>query len=228
MKRIYFLGFLLLFFAQALQAQIVPEAAILVESQRGELFQLAVGGRIINPVASNRVAVDHLPAGRHQLNIRVLMRGRRTQNLNAGVILSANYETVFVLEPSRRGFPLVLRKVEEVPLSRPVPPADSYGRDVCRYVMEPEDVDRVLRFMKEEGFDDRRLEIAKGEIKLAGGIMTEDLYLLMKALSFEDRKVALAKFAYDYVCDRNKFSRVFDAFDFSSSKREMQDFLYKR
>ncbi|AKQ46995.1 hypothetical protein TH63_17270 [Rufibacter radiotolerans] len=212
--------------AHGLQAQSRREAAILIETERGEHFLLAIGGRIINPVPSSRVAVGDLPPGRHALNIRILGRGRRAQVLNARVDLAAGYESAYVLEPTRRGRSLILRKVDEVPLARPLPPADAPTS--CRYAMEQEDVDRVLRFMKDEGFDDRRLEIAKGEIKLAGGIMTDDLFLLMKALSFEDRRIALAKFAYDYVCDRHRFSRVFDAFEFSSSKRELQDFLYKQ
>ncbi|ALI98913.1 hypothetical protein DC20_07885 [Rufibacter tibetensis] len=212
---------------EVLQAQPALDAALLVETQRGEYFHLTIGGRLINPVPSSRVAVGDLPAGRHILHLRVLGRGRRAQNITAEVILASGYESVYVLAPTVPGrtFPLVLRKVEEVPLSRPVPPAT--GTESCRYVMEGPDVDRVLRFMKEEGFDDRRLEIAKGEIKLTGGIMTDDLFLLMKAITFEERRVQLAKFAYDYVCDRNKFSRVFDALEFNSSKREMQDFLYK-
>ncbi|WP_460893824.1 DUF4476 domain-containing protein [Rufibacter soli] len=226
MKRLYFLGILFLLAVQVVQAQNRDEAAILVETERGEYFQLAIGGRIINPVPSSRVAVGDLPPGRHTLNIRVLGRGRRAQVINAIVDLAGGYETIFVLEPVGRGVSLILRKVDEVPLARPVPPADAPAS--CRYAMEQEDVDRVLRFMKDEGFDDRRLEIAKGEIKLAGGIMTDDLYLLMKALSFEDRRIALAKFAYDYVCDRQRFSRVLDALEFSSSKRELQDFLYKQ
>ncbi|GGK73838.1 DUF4476 domain-containing protein [Rufibacter glacialis] len=228
MKRFYFLGIFFLLLGHALSAQPALDAALLVETQRGEYFQLNIGGRLINVAPSSRVAVADLPAGRHMLNIRVLGRGRRAQNITAEVLLERGYEGVYVLAPAvaGRAFPLVLRKVDQVPLSRPLPPAQ--GNDVCRYTMEEQDVERVLRFMKEEGFDDRRLEIAKGEIKLAGGLMTEDLFLLMKALSFEERRVALAKFAYGYVCDPQRFSRVLDALEFSSSKRELQDFLYKR
>src|SRR5690606_7064772 len=120
---------------------------------------------------------------------------------------------------------LVLRKVEEIPLPPTSPQAEP--QQSCHYTMAKPELDRTLRFMKEEGFDDKRLEIAKGEIKLAGGIMTEDLYQLMRALSFDDRRVALAKYAYAYVCDPQRFSRVFDAFEFPGARRELQDFLYK-
>ncbi|RNI26895.1 DUF4476 domain-containing protein [Rufibacter latericius] len=228
MKRLYILSFLLLFLGQALHAQPDLDAALLVETQRGEFFQLSVGGKLINPAPADRVSVGDLPSGRHILNIRVLGRGRRAQNITAEVILTRGFESVYVLAPAVPGrtFPLVLRKVEEIPWSRPVPP--SGGNEVCRYVMEKPDVDRVLRFMEEEGFDDRRLEIAKGEIKLAGGIMTDDLFLLMKAITFEERRVALAKYAHAYVCDRQRFSRVLDALEFNSSKRELQDFIYKQ
>lgn len=230
MKRLYFLPFLLLCLVQVLHAQPTLDAALLVETQRGEYFHLTIGGKLINPVPSTKVAVSDLPAGRHILHLRVLGRSRRAQYITAEVILQSGFESVYVLTPTvpGRAFPLVLHKVEDVPLSQPQPAPPATGNDICRYVMEKPDVDRVLRFMKEEGFDDRRLEIAKGEIKLAGGIMTEDLFLLMKALSLEDRRVQLAKFAYDYVCDRQRFSRVLDALEFSSSKRELQDFLYKK
>ncbi|WP_181304886.1 DUF4476 domain-containing protein [Rufibacter sp. XAAS-G3-1] len=228
MKRLYFLPFLLLCLVPVLHAQPTLDAALLVETQRGEYFHLTIGGRLINPAPSTRVAVADLPAGRHILHLRVLGRSRRAQNITAEIMLQSGFESVYVLAPTvpGRAFPLVLRKVEDVPLSQPAAPPAT-GNDICRYVMEKPDVDRVLRFMKEEGFDDRRLEIAKGEIKLAGGIMTEDLYLLMKAISFENRRVELAKFAYDYVCDRQRFSRVLDALESSLNKRELQDFVYK-
>lgn len=227
MKRLYFLLAFLFLFAGLSQAKGRQEAAILIESQRGEVFQLAIGGRMINAVAADRVAVGDLPPGRHLVDIRVIGRGRRALRIRAEVVLRGGYETVFVLEPVRRGHTLILTKVEELPLRRPIPPLDR-GPEICRYVMDERDVDRTLRLMEDEGFDDRRLEIAKGEIRLAGGIMTEDLYQLIKALSFEDRRITLAKYAYDYVCDQREFSRVVEAFEFSSSKREMQDFIYNR
>lgn len=187
---------------------------------------------MINPVAQRRVAVGDLPAGRHLVDVRVLVPGFRPQRIRAEVILRDGYEAVFVLTPVRYGRRLLLQKVEELPLHRPALPAPApdpaTNPDICRYIMNEEDINRTLRFMKEEGFDDRRLEIAKGEIRLAGGILTDDLYLLLKEIRFEDRRIALAKYAYTYVCDQPKFSRVFDAFEFPSSRREMQDFLYSR
>lgn len=208
-----------------------PEAAILIQSQRGEIFQLAIGGRIINPVPTNRVAVGDLPAGRHLVDIRVAVRGYRTQRIRAEVILRDGMESVFSLVPTRRARVLMLQKVEEVPLYDQAPPMSDQpveNKDICRYIMNEEDISRTLRFMKEEGFDDRRLEIAKGEIRLAGGILTDDLILLLKEISFENRRAALAKYAYTYVCDQRQFSKVFDVFEFETYRREMQDFLYKR
>lgn len=231
MKRLYFF-FVAFLIVSCAWAGPRLNAAILVESQRGEYFQLAIGGRVINPVAQNRVAVGDLPAGRHLVDVRVMGRGYRSQRIRAEVILRDGYETVFVLTPIRRGRNLMLRKVEELPLHQPAPqppaPDPVTNPDICRYIMNEEDINRTIRFMKEEGFDDRRLEIAKGEIRLAGGILTDDLYLLLKEIRFEDRRIALAKYAYNYVCDQQKFSRVFDAFEFPSSRREMQDFLYSR
>ncbi|RNI32226.1 DUF4476 domain-containing protein [Rufibacter immobilis] len=229
MKRLYFLGLCLCLLNPLLYGQARPEAALLVESQRGEYFQLNIGGRIINPTPASRVAVGDLPAGKHLLRIRVLGRGRRAQNITAQVVLERGYESVYVLTPtSHRSLGLVLRKAEDIPLENPLPPAEVSAQDICRHMMEERDVDRVIRFIREEDFDDRRLEIARGEIKLAGGLLTEDLYLLLKELNFDEQRVALAKFAYAYVCDRHRFSRVLDAFESSAGKREMQDFLYKR
>ncbi|MBA9076048.1 DUF4476 domain-containing protein [Rufibacter quisquiliarum] len=226
MNRLYVTIIAFFLFLGLVQAQVPRDAAILVESQRGELFYLAIGPRVINTVPSNRVAVGDLPAGRHWIDVRVVRRGRPL-TIRAEVFLHNGYETVFVLEPARRGN-FILRKVEEVPLHRPVPPVQGPVYDDCRSAMDERQVDRTLRFMKDEGFDDRRLEIAKGEIRLAGSIMTEDLFHFMKALSFEDRRVALAKYAYQFVCDRREFPRVLEALEFTSSKRELQDFIYKR
>ncbi|WP_192822474.1 DUF4476 domain-containing protein [Rufibacter sp. LB8] len=228
MTRFYFSVFFLFLFTSLAQAQAPREAAILVESQRGERFYVVLGGKVINTVASNRVAVADLPAGNYWLDLKVVRRGRPL-NIRAQVFLKAGFEAIYVLEPARRaGF--VLRKVEEIPLQpqAPLPNPDAPNNAECRGAMDERQIERTLRFMKEEGFDDRRLEIAKGELKLAGSLYTDDLLLLMQAINFEDRRVALAKFAYAYICDLREFPRVIDAVDLPSSKHQLQDFIYKR
>lgn len=240
MKPLYAFMILCLFLAlPQVEARPRQEAALSIASVRGELFYLTVGGRVINRTATNRVDVGDLPAGKYWLDIRVLRRGR-AQNIRAEVFLQEGYESIYELARGPRGNAFFLRKVGEEPMRRrpdprPTPrpnprPDNTYDQDdvVCRNAMQERELERALRFMKEEGMDDRKLEIAKGEIKLAGGIMTEDLMALMDALIFEDRKVKLAKYAYTFVCDTRNFPRVLDALEFSSNKREMQDFIYKQ
>jgi hypothetical protein len=51
---------------------------------------------------------------------------------------------------------------------------------------------------------------------------------ILQLFTFEDNKLELAKFAYDYCIDRENYYRVNDVFTFSSSKDELSRFLQGR
>ena len=48
---------------------------------------------------------------------------------------------------------------------------------------------------------------------------------LVKALSFDNKKLALTKSMYQNCADKDRYFLVYDAFDFESSKRELMDYI---
>jgi hypothetical protein len=51
---------------------------------------------------------------------------------------------------------------------------------------------------------------------------------LMEAFTFESTRVEFAKFAYPMVTDKERFYIVYDAFTFSSSIDELDDFIARQ
>jgi hypothetical protein len=73
-------------------------------------------------------------------------------------------------------------------------------------------------------FESTKLTIAKRAI--TGRWITADQCLqLMEAFAFESTKVDFAKFAYPMVADKARFYIAYDAFSFSSSIDELDDFI---
>jgi hypothetical protein len=73
-------------------------------------------------------------------------------------------------------------------------------------------------------FDSSKLEVAKQGVSNSS-ISSAQLAELMDMLSFESSKLELAKFAYRYVADKQKFFIVNDAFSFESSISELDRFV---
>jgi hypothetical protein len=90
--------------------------------------------------------------------------------------------------------------------------------------MTPRDVDALAQALAARPFDGDKLLIAR-EALSETGIRSDDLRLLLNQFAFDKDKLELAKYAYPAVADRQNFYRVYDAFRFSSSTRELQEFV---
>lgn len=92
--------------------------------------------------------------------------------------------------------------------------------------MSPADFADLKYLVNKTPFDDTRVTIA--EQAIAGsytGIRSKQVGDLMEMLTFESSRLELAKFAYGYVVDKEKFFVVNNAFVFSSSIDELNDFI---
>jgi len=92
----------------------------------------------------------------------------------------------------------------------------SYNR-----AMAPQNVDALLRTLQDKSVDSTKLGIAK-EVLGQSTINAADLKLVLQEFSLESNKVDLAKFAYPRVADPQNFYQVYEAFDFESSIRDVQ------
>lgn len=77
---------------------------------------------------------------------------------------------------------------------------------------------------RNEKFDDGKVALINQQMRnsMFTAVQIRDL---VKSLSFDKNKLALAKSMYLSCVDKNKYFIVYDAFDFENSKRELRDYI---
>ena len=85
----------------------------------------------------------------------------------------------------------------------------------------PQDVEGLVQAVQQRPFEANKLGLAKEGLDQSS-IEANDLKRLLQSLNVEASRVELAKFAYSHVADPQNFYRVYDAFDFDASAREVQ------
>lgn len=78
--------------------------------------------------------------------------------------------------------------------------------------------------MRNEKFDDGKIAMINQQMRTSM-FTSSQIRDLVKAISFDNKKLALAKSMYRNCVDKNRYFIVYDAFDFESSKRELMDYI---
>jgi hypothetical protein len=129
-------------------------------------------------------------------------------SVNTGVNVSANVTTTGYVETHHGG---------HVP-----PPAPR-----CQYATSHYDFTQALNTIQKETFEKTKITLTK-QVCQSSCMTAEQLRVVLKAFTFEASRLEIAKFAYDYVFDPEKFYLINDAFEFSSSVDELNRFLNPR
>lgn len=82
----------------------------------------------------------------------------------------------------------------------------------------------ITQSIKSKSFDDSQMSQARNIIK-SKCMTSNQIKQILQVFSFEDSKLEIAKFAYQYVADKNNYYVVNDVFDFSSSSDELNDYI---
>ncbi|MBK7443606.1 MAG: DUF4476 domain-containing protein [Bacteroidetes bacterium] len=85
--------------------------------------------------------------------------------------------------------------------------------------------DQLLQTLKNQWFDDTRLNVAK-QAMANNWFTAEQVARLMREFSFESSKLELAKYAYAHVVDKPNYFVVYDEFWFSSSVDELINYIH--
>lgn len=93
-----------------------------------------------------------------------------------------------------------------------------------RNPMSYQTFEALRKTLRNEGFDDKKLVIAKQVVR-DNGVSSEQVKDLLQEFSFENNKLDLAKYCYQYVSNRGNYFIVYDAFSFSSSKDELARYI---
>ncbi|WP_162054000.1 DUF4476 domain-containing protein [Pontibacter pamirensis] len=242
---------LLPFLLVLLVLPVMAQASVLTFSaERGEVFYIKLNGRTINHRASNYVRINHLQPGRHLVEVSVRSR-RGVYRMGQRVLVPNGVEANYgVRTRGRRAYLHLIREVRVVPppvVVTPVPPLprydesyEDYGRqnrrepqppryedNNCRNLLTAQELDRVIQAMNSREFDNTKLTIAREAVR-SGSIMAEDLRRLLQQFEYESNQVEFAKFAYDYLCDREHFYYVYDVFRFDSNVEELERYSNSR
>jgi hypothetical protein len=237
----------LLFVLLALPAFAQP-TVVTFTTHRGELFQMALDGRLINRTASNFVRITHLRPGNHYVEFRI--RGRHgIYRTGINVLAHAGFETNYAVRVSGRR--VSLRVISQVPLVpppvavvpqpprfpdryepvppryEPVPPRYEEPASGCRNLLDRYDMDRLIDAMKGRDFESTRLTIAREAVRNSS-ILSEDLRQVLLQFEFESTRLEFAKFAYDSVCDKERFYYIYDAFQSDHHVRELEQYTSRR
>jgi hypothetical protein len=104
---------------------------------------------------------------------------------------------------------------------------DQYYDRYSRKAMDKATFDQFKQTLKKEAFDDTRLKLAKQFVSnnYFNAVQVKEM---MGLFAFEDSKLELAKFAYDYTVDKGNYFIVNDAFVYSSSKEELMNYIKNR
>ncbi|MFN8276214.1 MAG: DUF4476 domain-containing protein [Chitinophagales bacterium] len=104
-----------------------------------------------------------------------------------------------------------------------VPPAQQVPAG-CVYAMAPGNFQSALASISKSGFDETRLSTAKSVLN-SNCVSCNQIIQICKIFSFEETKLAFAKFAYGRCVDPQNYFTVNDVFSFDSSKEDLNGFI---
>lgn len=96
-----------------------------------------------------------------------------------------------------------------------------------RYAMSPKDFNGAMATIKKQSFEDSRLKTAK-QVVSANCLSVDQVMQIANAFSFEDNKLELAKYAYDYCIEQKNYFKLNGIFSFSSNADELSDYVQSR
>ncbi len=86
----------------------------------------------------------------------------------------------------------------------------------CDYATSSADFSKIKNNISANNFEDTKLTVAKDIIK-SKCLTAMQIHDVMKLFNFEDNRLELAKYAYNYVFDKDNYYEVYKAFQFNSS-----------
>jgi hypothetical protein len=120
-------------------------------------------------------------------------------------------------------FSKVLRLHDRVrAMSRPGP----RGVPAAPQPVSAEEIRPILQSLRRESFDQTRLQVARQILNSTRQpFLAAQVKQMLDCFDFEPNKLELAKFAYSFTLDQDKYFVVNDAFSFPNSKAELARYI---
>ncbi len=90
--------------------------------------------------------------------------------------------------------------------------------------MNASDFNAAKKTIAQSSFDDTKLKTAQSIVG-SNCLSTDQVVQICNLFSFEDNKLAFAKYAYAYTTDPKNYFKVNNVFTFSSNKEELSEFI---
>ena len=103
-------------------------------------------------------------------------------------------------------------------------PAPKASSSRCDYPMDNSDFESGKKSIESKTFSDAKLTVAKQIIK-ANCPTADQVKGFVSLFTFEEGKLEIAKFAYDFVYDKGNYYKVNDAFTFEGSIDELNEYI---
>jgi hypothetical protein len=97
----------------------------------------------------------------------------------------------------------------------------------CRYPMHDGDFQVAKTSISSKSFEDDKLTVAK-QVTGANCLLCSQIRQIMTLFSFEETRLEYAKFAFAYAFDQGNYYQLNDAFQFSSSIGELDEYINGR
>jgi hypothetical protein len=240
MKGILYAGLL------ATQCVWAQPGAIMITSETGDIFRVAINNRPPSDCFQERFYLDDLMQGNYRLTVDVYNGPGRLTTLYQDVMLPARSEADVRLvrdQFGRLSLPVTMRPrggpvtlpgiprpgdptIPSPPPNNPPPsPMPGYNGPVgCPNPVAAEVVGSFLATIRRATFENDKLITAK-QFLSSNCVFARDVLEIVRAMSFESSRLEIAKFAFASTFDQGNYFVVNDGFTFSSSVQELNDFI---
>ncbi|HAP00639.1 MAG TPA: hypothetical protein DCQ93_01825 [Bacteroidetes bacterium] len=94
---------------------------------------------------------------------------------------------------------------------------------VC--TVSEQDMNAIITQLNNQSFASTKVSTAKTILAAKKCFTVSQIKSIVKTMSFENDKLDVAKYAYDYCIDKQNYYQLSDVFDFSSSTTDLMNFL---
>jgi len=103
---------------------------------------------------------------------------------------------------------------------------NQYGNHYGLQFMSNQELNAVIYAIRNESFSSDKLAIARQAV-LFQNVKASQVVEMGNQFSFESDRLEFAKMAYENTIDKQNYYKVNSIFHFSSSKRELNNFIYR-
>jgi hypothetical protein len=223
MKKILFFIFYLNFIL-TINAQYSSD--LLIYTTNAEKIKVYLKSSLINNYYSNKIFINDLQTG--QYNLKIIFENYSNPQIETSIFIPVNTQVVCAVKKGydTNYFIDIYNNIYyDSELNNQNNNGSGNNQGVfCNYPTDETAFNNALLQISNLSFDSKKLEFAK-QISETNCLTTIQIKQIIKQFDFESSKLEYAKFAYKYCFDPNVYFMLNDAFDFSSSVTELNNYI---